>query len=59
MSKENMKRKAVTPSELLAAKINGQDNKKIKKAPECPTSQGEATKGVSALAPSNPAEPTK
>ena len=54
-----MKRKAVTPSELLAAKINGQDNKKIKKAPECPTSQGEATKGVSALAPSNPAEPTK
>ena len=54
-----MKRKSELSSEKLAALINGQDNKKIKKGTGCSGSQSEANKAASGQAPANPAEPKK
>ena len=54
-----MKRKTENLSEKLAAQINGQDNKKIKKATGCSGSQSEANKGTSGQVPANPVEPNK
>ena len=59
MSKETMKRKTENLSEKLAAQINGQDNKKIKKATGCSGSHSEANKGTSGQVPANPVEPNK
>ena len=59
MYKETMKRKTENLSEKLAAQINAQENKKIKKGTGCSGSQSEATKGASGQAPANPAEPSK
>ena len=59
MSKENIKRKTGISSEKLAAQINDQENKKIKKGTGCSGSHSEAIKGASGQAPANPAEPNK
>ena len=59
MSKETMKRNAEISSELLATKIHGHDDKKIKKVAGCSGSQREAARGASGKAPINPADPTK
>ena len=59
MSKETMKRKTENLSEKLAAQINGQENKKIKKGTGCSGSHSEVIKGASGQATANPAEPNK
>ena len=59
MYKETMKRKTENLSEKLAAQINAQENKKIKKGTGCSGSQSEVIKGASGQAAANPAEPNK
>ena len=59
MSNQGLKRKPKVSSELLAAKIHGQDDKKINKATAGPANQANAAGGTSGQPPNNPVDPSK
>ena len=59
MSKETLKRKPEVSSELLASKIHGQDDKKIKNGTGSSGNQDEATRVASGQNLTNPVDTTK